>query len=100
MMYGLSLVVEVCVLLDPRKPFLKKLVVGSVFVDGFIAAARGVIHVFSPGKFTVETTFIVCLIPVVIYIADFALFYFVPPSGIQNGAQEDNLKDVDVEVYN
>ena len=59
MMYGISLVIEVCMLLDPRKPFLKKLVVGSVFVNGVIAAIHGVVHVFSPGKFSVEDTFIV-----------------------------------------
>lgn len=98
-MYGISLMVEVCMLLDPKKPLLKKLVVGSVFSCGVVAMIRGIVHVFAPIKFSVETTFIVCFIPVVIYIADFALFYLIKPPDIQNGEQEDFLKDVSVEVY-
>ena len=98
MMYGVSLVIEVCMLLDPQKPLLKKLVVGAVFIDGLVAAARGIVHVFAPTKFAVDTTFIICFIPVVIYISDFALFYLIKPPEIQSGGQEDSLRDVDVEV--
>lgn len=78
---------------------MKKLVVGSVFICGVVAMIRGFVHVFTPTIFSVETTFIVCFIPVVIYIADFALFYLIKPPDIQNGEQEDLLKDVGVEVY-
>lgn len=98
-MYGISLMIEVCMLLDPKKPLLKKLVVGSVFSCGAFAMIRGLFHVFKPSKFSVHTTFIVCFIPVVIYIADLALFYLIKPPDIQNGEQEDFLKDVSVEVY-
>ena len=98
MMYGLSQVIEVCMLLNPKNPFLKKLVVGAVFIIGLITTAHGVVHVFAPNKIGVENTFIICLIPVIIYIADFLLFYLVKTPEDLNEGQEDILKDVDVEV--
>lgn len=99
MMYGLSLMIEVCMLLDPKNPLLKKLVVGSIFVDGLLAMICGFIHIFAPASLAVNTTFIICVIPVVIYIMDFLLFYLIKPPDIQNGEPEDQLKEVGVEVF-
>lgn len=86
-------------LLNIKAPFLKKLAIGAVFGFSVAAAANGFLYIFSRNDLcSVHTIFVFSSTPVLIYIIDTILFYFIKPPNLVVGGQENAVKNVKLEA--
>lgn len=97
LLYGLSLISEVWMLLDPGESFRAKLFKGTIFLDGLVAIALG-INLVSAKKhiFPANHTIMICAISAIVFLIDLLLYYWVRPPATHLNNQEDNLKEMDV----
>ena len=97
LLYGLSLISEVWMLLDPAECFSTKLFKGTIFLDGLVSIVLG-INLVSAKKyiFPANQTIRICAISAIVFFIDLLLYYWVRPPAAHLHNQEDNLKEMDV----
>jgi len=98
--YGISLIAEICMLLKPEDFFPKKVIKGAILTIGIAMLAFGFIHIFVP-KLTVSPQTIrnFGFISIAIYIWDTITFYFIRPlNKYSRRGQKLELKNIYVEA--
>lgn len=98
--YGISLIAEVCMLLDPKDFLSKKLLTGAVLFIGAVMTSFGFVLIFLPQLF-VPPRLITAIgaLSVVIYFLDTTIFYLAKPlTKTSSIGQESKLKNIHVEV--
>ena len=98
--YGISLIAEVCMLLNPCDYLSKKLLTGSVLLIGAVMTAFGFVQIFTP-KLSVSPLLITVIgsISVLIYIVDTITFYLAKPlNKYSSKGQESEIKNIYVGV--
>lgn len=98
--YGISLIAEICMLLDPNDYLSKKLLTGSILLIGVIMTVFGFAQIFTPqlSASPVVITVFGCF-SILIYVFDTIAFYLAkPPNRTSSTGQEAKLKNIQVGV--
>lgn len=98
--YGISLIAEICMLLNPNDYLSKKLLTGSILLLGVIMAVFGFAKIFTPQMHVSSVTIMVFgWLSVLIYVFDTIAFYLAkPPNKASSNGQESKLKNIYVGV--
>lgn len=98
--YGISLIAEVCMLLDPKDFLFKKLLTGSILVIGTVMTALGFVLIFLPQLYlSRQIITVIGSCPIVIYVFDTIIFYLAkPPTEASSIGQESKLNNIRVGV--
>lgn len=98
--YGISLIAEICMLLDPNDYLSKKLLTGSILLIGVIMTVFGFAQIFTPqlSASPIVITVFGCF-SILIYVFDTIAFYLAkPPNRTSSTGQEAKLKNIQVGV--